>query len=271
MLWPLVKKELFDALRNRWLILYAVIYAVLGLSLSYFSSLGLGYLGFRAFGRVSAALINMTLYLVPLMAMSLAGLSIIGERERGTLEIILSQPLSKAEVLLSKYIGITVSVALATALGYGAAAWYLWAILSSGDLIIYLQIMATCILLAATLTGLGLLISTLSRSRFEALGIILMTWLSLLVIYDLILMGAAIGAQLKWEQIFTLLAINPVESARLLMVYALDPSLLVLGPTSAYIAKNIGETLPTLLTSSLIAWTAATLAATLTLFKRQDM
>lgn len=267
----LLTREIQESLRNRWLIIYAVIYTVLGLSLSYYSVLGLSYLGLKAFSRVAAALVNLTLYMVPLMSLSLAGLSLVSEREKNTLEILLAQPISKTEVALSRYLGITLSISLSTLLGYGLASWYLWLVLSSGDIIVFMQLMLISILLASTLSAVGLLISVLSRTRFEALATVLLTWLMFVVIYDLLIIGATLIADLKVSQILDLLVINPVEAARILMVQTLDPSLLLLGPTGLYISRTLGPSITFVFSVSMLLWTVACLWAAVYLFKRQDL
>lgn len=264
-------KEVRDSFRNKWLILYTVVFAVLGLTFSYYGYLGLGLLGFRAFGRVSAALINMALYMIPLMSMSLAGLSIVGEREKGTLEILLAQPISKTEIIISKFLGISSSIILATMLGYGVAAWYLWTALSSADLLIYLLIMSGYILLAISLTAFGILISVISRSRFEALGIILLSWLFLILIYEFILIGVALTFRIDVNSLMILLTINPVEAARVLMLSFIDPTLLILGEAVIRLSQTLRELLPHILVGSLLAWTVAALTASARIFDSQDL
>jgi len=267
----LLKKEIKEALRNRWLIVFSVIYAVLGLSLSYYSILGLSYLGLKAFGRVSAALVNLTLYIVPLMSLSLSGLSLVSDRERNTLEILLSQPVSKTEVALSRYIGITLSIFLSTFLGYGLAAWYLWLVLSSGDIAVFIQLMLITLLLASTLTAVGLLISILSRTRFEALATVLLIWFTLVVLYDLLVIGVTLVADLKVFDILSLLIFNPVEAARLLMIQALDPSLLLLGSTGLYISRIMGPWISFIFSATLLIWTSIFLLTAIVIFNRQDL
>ncbi len=267
----LLLKEIRDSFRNKWLILYTVSFAALGLTFSYYGYMGLGVLGFRAFGRVSAALVNMALYMIPLMSMSLAGLSIVGEREKGTLEIILSQPVSKNEIILSKFLGITVSITLATMLGYGIASWYLWMFLSSADLSIYLLIVSGCLALAASLTAFGLIISVISRSRFEALGIILLSWLFLLIIYEFIIIGLTITMKIPLQDLVFLVMINPVEAARLLMISFIDPSLLLLGPSGIYLTELFKAALPYILLGSLLAWTLGSLIISMKIFNLQDL
>ncbi|HMB71899.1 MAG TPA: ABC transporter permease, partial [bacterium] len=54
----IARKEIRDALRNRWLLLYTAAFAVLALSLSWMSLAGSGSYGFAGFGRTAAGLVN---------------------------------------------------------------------------------------------------------------------------------------------------------------------------------------------------------------------
>lgn len=267
----LLQSEVTRSLSNKWLIVYALMYAALGLSLSYYGLLGLGYLGLKGFGRVSATLINLTLYLVPLISMSLSGLSVVSEREGRTLERLLSQPISKVELLAAKYVGIVVSIGTATVLGYGLASWYMLFILGPGDIAIFISILLSSLLLAATLSSLGLLISTISASRFGALSAVLMGWLFLVAIYDVLVMGATLVADLRWADLLPLLMVNPVEAARILMIYALDPTLIFLGPTGVYVARAFGPYMPLIFAGSLVLWAIASMVLAFTKFKGQDL
>src|SRR3972149_3257846 len=86
------KKEIRDALSNRWLLAYCGLLALLALTLSYLGQRNLGSLGFENFSRTTASLLNLCLLLVPLVALALGAGAIAGERDRGTLNYLLSQP-----------------------------------------------------------------------------------------------------------------------------------------------------------------------------------
>src|SRR3989304_4796748 len=90
--WTLAQKELRDALRNRWFLLFAAVFTLLALAFSYLSLAGAGVVGFAGFGRTTASLINLVLLIVPLMALTVGAQSLSAERERGTLAYLLAQP-----------------------------------------------------------------------------------------------------------------------------------------------------------------------------------
>ncbi len=101
----LCAKEMRDARRNRWFLLYAVAFSILALALSYLSLAGAARVGFAGLGRTTASLINLVLLVVPLMGLTLGAAAIAGERERGQLLYTLAQPISVGEYLLGKFWG----------------------------------------------------------------------------------------------------------------------------------------------------------------------
>ena len=88
-----MKKEVRDALGSWWLLVYAGLFTLLALGLSYIGQRNLGGLGFENFSRTTASLLNLCLLLAPLVALSLGAGAIAGERDRGTLTYLLAQPL----------------------------------------------------------------------------------------------------------------------------------------------------------------------------------
>ena len=115
----LTRKEIRDAIRNRWPILYTVVFAAMAWSLSWMGLAAIQEYGISSFGRTSVSLINLVLLVVPLMGIFVGALSLAFEREKGTLAYTLSQPVTHAEVLSGKYLGIAASLLAALLLGFG--------------------------------------------------------------------------------------------------------------------------------------------------------
>ncbi len=246
-------------------------YAVLALSLSYFSVLGISYLGLRALGRVTAALTNLTLYLTPLISLSLASVSVVGERETGGIEWLLSQPISRSELLLGKYVGMTLATSFATALGYGIAGLYLSTLLPTGDLPKYVWLLTVSVTLGAVSIAVGLLLSVVAATRYEALASSFLIWLVWTLLYDLITIGMIITFNPGREVTLAFFLLNPVEAARLLMIYGLDPNLSFLGSIGTYAAESIGQGLPALASGTMLSWGLLAIALCIVLFRNQDL
>jgi len=60
--------------------------------------------------------------------------AIVGEKELGSLELLLSMPITRFEILLGKYFGLSAALASATVIGFGAGLLPMAAQLNSHDL-----------------------------------------------------------------------------------------------------------------------------------------
>lgn len=267
----MLKRDLTSSLRSRWLMGFVGSFAVLGASFSYLGALGLSEVGFRAYSAAVAGIISLNLYILPLVSIVAASLSLVSERERDTIEFLLSLPISKWEPVISKFVSNVFSISTATAMGYGLAAWVLWLLLSETDMWIYLQMLGAALLLAFSFSGIGILISSTTRSRFAALALSLGVWIGLVMVYEVALMAAVILLRLDRPGLLALMAINPVQASRLLMVHSVDPSLTFLGEFGSYVVREFdGILAPMLVVSQLIVGTVCTFTALLT-FSRADL
>lgn len=262
-------REIAAALRNRWFILYALCFAVLSLALSFVALAGTGRYGFAGFGRTAASLINLVLLIVPLMALTAGAGAVAGERERGTLETLLAQPVARWEVLLGKWLGLALALAAALAIGFGVTALLLGARGASAGLWRYGTIFGFSVLLAWAMLSVGLLISTLARSGTLALGVALFAWLALVFFGDLGLMSGAVALQLSAQELLIGALANPLQVFKLLAINRIHSSLDLLGPAGLYASRTFGAHLPWLLGGLLAAWVVLPLTLALAFFSRR--
>lgn len=266
----ILNKELHDAFESRWLLSFAATFALLALVLSFVQGSS-GDAGSQGFNRTTAGLINLCLLLVPLLALVLGAASISGERERGTLSTLLCQPITPVELFLGKYVGLTIAVWLAIALGFGGAGLLMALVNPLTDIGHYALFVVLSAVLASSMLSLGMLISVLSNSRVKALALAVTAWFVLVLFYDLGAISLALWVSSS-GQTLTLAALgNPVEAVRLLAVMSLEPDMQVLGPLGAYLTNELGRGASMLLlTGGVLAWTAAPLAFAARVFNAQD-
>ncbi len=267
----LLKRDLTASLRSRWLLGFAASFAVMGASFAYLGALGLGEVGFRAYSAAVAGIVNLNLYVVPLAAVVLSSLSLVAERERGTLEFLLSLAVERWELVLSRLGASVLSLTTAIALGYGLASWILWLLLSEADLWIYLNMFGTSVLLASAFAGIGVLISTLARSRFGAIVLALGAWMGLVMVYEVALMAAVILLRLDTVTVMALMVLNPVQASRLMMVYYVDPTLSFLGEFGVQVLRLLGGSLVPTLVSIQLAVLLVCATTALLVFKRSEL
>ena len=263
---PLVMKELRDALGNRWLIGYAALLGALGLAATATGLDSTSGLAMQAFGRTTATLMNLCLLLSPLVAVLMGAASVAGEQERGTLDHLLAQPLTRSRLLLAKDAGLSVALTGATIAGFVPAGLVIASAAGAGMLGHYLLFPAIAVLAGAAMASVGLLISVTSRSAAQAQGTAVFTWFAFVLLYDLVLMGSLAMSGMPAEGLAAALVANPVDAARVLGVLALEPDLYLLGPAGAYLAGTLGRTgAAVLLLASLLCWsTLPTVGAMLT-------
>ena len=266
---PIVVKELRDAITSRWLIAYAVLLAALGFAATATGLDSSSGLAIQAFGRTTATLMNLCLLLAPLVAVLMGAAAIAGEQERGTLEHLLAQPLTRTQLLLGKYAGLLISVTAATFAGFLPAGILIAAAVDPIVLGHYLLFPAIAALAGAAMAGIGLLISVTSRSAVQAQGTAIFAWFAFVLLYDLLLIGGLAFASLPTEAVSTLLVANPVDAARVLGVLALEPDLYLLGPAGAFLVARLSAAgTAALLLASLAAWTCIPVAAAAVTFSR---
>src|SRR6266496_5646221 len=116
----IARQELVINIRNRWTLVFAGVFGVLVLAISYFGLVTGGTVGFQGFARTSASLLNMVLYIVPLVALTMGTLSF--SSEKSATELLFSQPVTRGEILLGKFLGLFASIFTATLVGFEEAA-----------------------------------------------------------------------------------------------------------------------------------------------------
>lgn len=264
------RKEIRDAVRGRWLLAFAVTFAVIAIALSLVQAQA-GDLGSQGFNRTTAGLINLCLLLVPLLALVLGTGAIAGERERGTLRTLMSQPVSAAELLVGKWIGLAVAMWTAIALGFGVAGMIMTLVQPLTDIGHYVLFILLSAALAGAMLSMGMLVSVFSEGRVKALAAAIVLWFVLVLFYDLGAIGLALTVSSSGRTLLLAVLGNPVEAVRILAVLSLEPDLQVLGPLGAYVTEEVGTSTGTaLLIAALAAWTIAPLLAAIQVLADRD-
>jgi len=177
----LVWHELVERTRDRWVVAISILFALLA------SAVGL-------YGRSAEAdvakltgpsLVTLASLLVPLVALVLSHDAIVGERERNTLGLLFSLPVSRLEVVIAKFLGRSLALALAVGLGLGAAAL----VSDPASARTLLALVMPTLLLGLAFLSLGILISSATRRQVTAASVVVVVWFALVFFYDLGLLG----------------------------------------------------------------------------------
>ncbi len=95
----------------------ALVFAVFSLVITYAGGAQQGAVGVRSLEFTITSLVSLVIYLVPLIALLLGFDAIVGERERGSLDLLLAYPITRGELLLGKYLGLALAMTLAMLAG----------------------------------------------------------------------------------------------------------------------------------------------------------
>lgn len=240
----LFRLELAEAMRSRWMIFTAVVY---GLVFAGFVWLGLResrVLGFTGLSRVVLNVANAVVLAVPLVALVATTQTIVRARQSGFFELMLSQPTRRrdwfAAAVASRFAVVAgpLVVLLLLALVAGAASGA-----NDPDLVpMVARSLAVSTALAWAYVGVGFWISAVAKSAERATVLALVAWVASAALHDFALVGALLRFRLAPGAVFALAAVNPVESARIAILGAVDPQLSVLGPVGFWLANTLGPT-----------------------------
>ena len=188
------KKEYLDSVRNKWIIAVTAIYLLLTLVFSYFGTAASGQgVGFQGFRGTALAMGSTAGFLVPILSLMLGYASIAGEREQGSLGLLLSLPLTRLELLLGKFAGLGAVVATAILAGFGIAGIVIAASAGTELWDAYLALMGASVLLGTAFLALSILFSTLVQKRSSALGLAVFLWFFFTLIWSVIILGIYVG------------------------------------------------------------------------------
>ena len=263
----LAAAELRIAARNRWVAIAVAMMALFSLALAAAGSAPTGALGTDRLSVVVASLTSLAVYLVPLVALLMSFDAIAGEVERGTLPLLLTYPVSRAQVIAGKLVAHLAILTLAIAIGYGLAAGAAFLVdpQAARGLPSLWRLGWTSALLGAAFLGAGYLASSLSRRPSGAAGIVIGIWLVAVVLYDLALLGLIVsqGGEAIAGILPALLLANPADAFRLYNLGASEA-------TAA--ASGIGGAAATIpgwqALASLMLWPLALLGLAVAAFRR---
>ena len=255
----LASKEFRDRLRNRWVLAVALVFAVFSLVIAYAGGAQQGTVGLRSLEFTVTSLVSLVIYLVPLIALLLGFDAIVGERERGSLDLLLAHPVTRGELLLGKYLGLALALALAMLAGLATVGVVLVWQFGARALLHYVGFVGSALLMGLAFLSLAVLVSVVVRDRTRASGAAIVLWFLFVLVFDLVLLGVLVAtAGHSGGELFPyLLLLNPTDVFRILNVFSTEDVRSAYGLTST-VPPLLAH--PAVLTGVMLAWIALPLA-----------
>jgi Cu-processing system permease protein len=211
------------------------------------------------------SLLSIVLIAVPLISMIFTTIHYYNSYE--FIELMLSQPLSRRNILLSEYMGVATSLLGAFLVGVGVPV-LLFSFNPTG-----LALLFTGSALTLVFTSIAFLASVIARDKSRGIGAALLLWFYFSLIYDgFILLLLFSFSDYPMEK-FTLLisALNPVDLGRIFIILKMDVSALM-GYTGALYKDFFGNTSGMLFTvGTMLLWIILPLWRALVIFKKKDL
>jgi Cu-processing system permease protein len=268
----IARLEFSAATRQRWVRFFALTFALLSVVIASSAGAAEELSGPEGFARTTVSLVPLTLLLVPLAALLLGVTGQVGEP--GSEAYLFAQPVTRAEVLLGKWLGQVAALSAAIAVGLGAGGAFLAASAGPAGIERFLFLIAASVVLGAVFLSLAAAIAAATSRRAAALGLAAFVWFLSALLYDGIALAVAgwspgrTGTRVLFVSVFG----NPADLARVLILQ-LAGTPHVLGAAGEAWNRFLGGALPALLLSSiaLLAWSALPLAAARRSLRRRDL
>ena len=224
----IAKKEIMDNIRNKWIIILTVIFALLTLVTSYFGSIF--STGWQDLGMTISSMMSLVQFLIPIIALILGYATIIGEIEKGSMNTLLSEPISRLEILLGKFFGLGSILSFTILVGFGVAGIVIAFNVQNANLVNYLIFIGSTILIGLVFLSISIFFSTIFKKRTSAIGGAIFLWFLFNMILPIIFVGvlaASVGLEglmsgvlPSWYYILTLS--NPLSVYSTFNTLALD-------------------------------------------------
>lgn len=215
--------------------------------------------------KVVMSLLNIVLMVVPLISIVFATIHFYNSYE--FIELMLAQPLNRSVIFLAEYFAVAISLSVAFIAGVGIPVVIYGASASS------LTLIFCGTMLTLVFTSMAFLSSVLTRDKAKAIGIALLFWFYFSLIYDgLLLWVIYTFSDYPLEKVtLSLIALNPVDLARIIMLLKLDISALM-GYTGAFYKDFLGSYFGTLFSFGvLLLWIIVPIGLALRIFKKKDL
>ncbi|MEX2416745.1 MAG: ABC transporter permease subunit [Paenibacillaceae bacterium] len=220
-------REVKIGFRNPWAYSFLGLFSIFSLTLLLIQAQNVveGYTG------LTGSMLNLILYLLPLMTLLLGSFSLTVEKEEGSWELLSTYPIHTFAFISGKFIGM--AIVLLTIITFGFGLMGLIGALGGRGFegttfgLFFVFSMGLVLLFLAVALGIG----TIARNRWQALTIAVSVWFFAIIAWPALLMAGLGQLPYLWIKpaVVGLTILNPAELVRLFIIVKLGGGS-VLGP-----------------------------------------
>lgn len=248
-----------DVARGRWILVYGA--ALFGLAQALVLLEG-------DVARAAAGLVNPVLLVTPLVGLLFGTLYLYGARDFNLM--LLAQPVSRGALFGGLFAGVALPLLAVEWLGLGIP--LVVAAVSHGSGAGIFRLLAVVGALTLGSLALAFLMAVTIRDRAAGMGVAIIAWLGLTVLYDGLFATLSLtfpGTVVEAPALAATL-LNPIDTARILLLMQFDQAALM-GYTGAVFRAFFGGIGTLVAAASLFAWIVGPLLLAARRFQRADL
>ena len=213
-IFTIAKKEIMDNTRNVNIIIVTFVFAAITVLVSFLGTLGETG-DWQDLETTIQFLMFFIQFLVPIIGLMLGYASIVGEIERGTMSALLSDPVTRLEIILGKFLGLGLVLSISVFVGFLAAGLYISLQVSNFDFGLYFLFIIFTILLGLVFISISMFFSSLLKKRSQSIGLSIFTWSLFSFLWGMLIFMLKAFSRIPDEEAGGYFAINifsPVQS-----------------------------------------------------------
>ncbi|WP_432776314.1 ABC transporter permease [Brevibacillus gelatini] len=212
----IAKREVKVGFRNPWSYSFMALFSLFSLGLLIIQSQS--YM--EGYTYTTGTMLNLILYLLPLMTMLLSSFSLTAEKEEGNWQLLSTYAMTTSSFLVGKYVGQALVLIAIVSFGYGISgvAGLLLGKSFAVSTLLFLLVFSICLILL--FLGIAMVIGALCRNRWQALTMGVSIWFFYILAWPTLLISVLSFVPYTWIkpllQIVTFF--NPAEFVRIYSV-----------------------------------------------------
>lgn len=212
------KREIKLGFRNSWTYAFLILLTIFTLAILLLQS---GAQTVDGYNDMTGTVINITLYLLPLITLLLGGFSVTAEKEDGQWGLLSTYPISVYTFLWGKWLGLAVILVVMLSFSFGLSGVITVAFgqgLSMSTLTFFLLF---SIALALVYLSIALLIGSIAKNRWQSLVGGITIWFITVMIWPLLMVSTLShlpSYQLIQPSLQVLTLLNPAEFVRVFSI-----------------------------------------------------
>jgi len=268
--WGVLSFTFRDAIRTKWLMVLAVAFFLITTNLVGMLASFIHVLPPRYGVLTLNEQVLIAFPFVPLLALLVGATSIVDDRESGTMQYLLSNPITKSDFFLGRIAGLLLATTVVIFIGFGGAA-ILYLASGSAEFSAVAILALTASLLNAVMLSLALIISEVSKRKTTAIGIAMFFWFLFTTVSGLDTLTYAVYWRESATAAVSLVLLDPVETSRIVGVEAAHLNETLSFGQSDFLAKRfLGGDLLSVTILSVLSWLVLLTILGYLVFKHQD-